>query len=126
MTAKADALIEKLESSLTPLGAFRSRPMFGGHGLYMDDVMFGLIAYDKLYLKTDDQTRPDFEKAKSEPFTFESARKGLVVTSYWQCPADALKDARKLRQWVGKAYKAAQRVKAAKPKRKPRKPTSAR
>jgi len=122
MTAKAAALIEKLESSLTPLGAFRSRAMFGGHGLYLDDQIFGLIAYDALYLKTDYETRADFKKAKTKPFTFESERKGLVTTSYWQCPADALKDARKLRQWVGKAQQAARRVKAAKPKRKTRKP----
>ena len=126
MTEKADMLIQKLDTSLTPLGAFRSRPMFGGHGLYLDDVMFGLIAYDTLYLKTDDQTRGDFEKAKSKPFSFESERKGLVITSYWQCPDAALKDARKLRQWVGKAHEAARRVKAAKPKRRTRKPISAR
>lgn len=118
----AQAIIRKLEASLTPLGAFRSRAMFGGHGLYLDDVMFGLIAYDKLYLKTDEKNRGDFENAKSKSFTFESERKGLVTTSYWQCPADAMKDARKLRQWVGKAHEAARRVKAAKPKRKPRKP----
>ena len=126
MTTKANTLIEKLESSLTPLGAFRWRPMFGGHGLYLDDVMFGLIAYDTLYLKTDDVTRGDFEKAKSKPFTFESERKGLVITSYWMCPPDALKDGRKLRRWIGKAIEAARRVKAAKPKRKTRKPISMR
>lgn len=126
MTLKADALIRKLEAGLTPLGAFRSRPMFGGHGLYLDDVIFGLIAYDTLYLKTDGQTRRDFEKVKSKPFTFESERKGLVITSYWQCPKSALTDARKLRQWVGKAHETARRVKAAKPKRKTRKPISAR
>lgn len=122
----AQTIIRMLDASLTPLGAFRSRAMFGGRGLYLDDVFFGLIAYDKLYLKTDEENRGDFEKAKSKPFTFESARKGLVITSYWQCPDSALKDARKLRQWVGKAHTAARRVKAAKPKRKTRKATSAR
>jgi DNA transformation protein len=122
MTAKADALIRKLDASLTPLGAFRSRPMFGGHGLYLDDVFFGLIAYDKLYLKTDEGNRGDYVKAKSKPFSFDSSRKGLITTSYWQCPAAALKDARKLQHWVDKAHAAARRVKAAKPKRKPRKP----
>lgn len=121
MASNAKSLIRKLDTCLTPLGAFRTRAMFGGHGLYLDDVMFGLIAYDRLYLKTDYESRPDFEKAKSEPFTFEG-RKGLVATSYWQCPATAFKDASKLRQWVGKAHAAARRVKAAKPKRKPRKP----
>jgi DNA transformation protein len=122
MTAKADALIRKLDASLTPLGMFRSRAMFGGRGLYLDDVFFGLIAYDRLYLKTDEQNRDDYAKAKSKPFSFESSRKGLVTTSYWQCPAEVLKDGRKLRQWIGKAHDAARRVKAAKPKRKPRKP----
>ena len=121
MTAKADAIIATLERFLTPLGAVRSRAMFGGHGLYLDDLFFGLIAYDTLYLKTDEDNRGDYVKAKSKPFSFESGRKGLVATSYWQCPADVLKDARKLRQWVGKALDAARRARAAKPKAKARK-----
>jgi len=119
MSTRANAIIKKLEVGLTPLGVFRSRPMFGGHGLYLDDVFFGLIAYDTLYLKTDEDSRPDFEKAKLEPFTFES-RKGVMITSYWKCPPAALKDAAKLRQWVSKGHEAARRVKAAKPKRKAR------
>ena len=120
MTAKA--IIARLEATLTPLGAFRSRPMFGGHGLYLDDLFFGLIAYDKFFLKTDEENRGDFVNAKAKPFSFESARKGLVVTSYWQCPDAVMKDGRKLRQWIGKALDAARRKKTAKPKRAPRKP----
>jgi len=122
MTTKSDKIIERLESSLTPLGVFRSRPMFGGQGLYLDDVFFGLIAYDKFYLKTDEQNRGDYLKAKAKPFSFDSARKGLVVTSYWQCPSAVMKDARKLRTWIGKALDAARRKKMAKPKRAARKP----
>jgi DNA transformation protein and related proteins len=118
MTAKSDAIIERLESSLTPLGVFRSRPMFGGQGLYLDDVFFGLIAYDKFYLKTDEQNRDDYVTAKAKPFSFESARKGLVVTSYWQCPDAVMKDARKLRQWIGKALDAARRKKTKGPTRR--------
>jgi len=122
MTAKADAIIERLEGSLTPLGAFRARAMFGGHGLYLDDVFFGLIAYDTLYLKTDTENRGDYVKAKVKPFSYETARKGLTATSYWQCPADVFKDGRKLRRWIGKALDAARRAKSARPKRAPRKP----
>lgn len=119
---KPEAIIEKLDSCLAPLGAFRSRAMFGGQGLYLDDLFFGLIAYDTLYLKTDEINRADYVKAKAKPFSFASARKGLVTTSYWQCPADILRDTRKLRQWIGKALEAARRARAAKPKRKARKP----
>src|SRR5215510_11936243 len=118
MTAKA--IIARLDATLTPLGVFRSRPMFGGHGLYLDDLFFGLIAYDRFYLKTDEQNRGDYVHARSKPFSFESARKGLVVTSYWQCPEAVMKDARKLRLWIGKALDAARRRKTAKPKRRPR------
>jgi DNA transformation protein len=87
----------------------------------MDDLFFGLVAYDTLYFKTDDANRGDYVKAKAKPFSFESARKGLVTTSYWQCPADIFKDTRKLRQWVGKALDAARRTKAAKPQLRARK-----
>lgn len=118
----AQAIIRKLETGLTPLGAFRARPMFGGHGLYLDDLMFGLIFDARLYLKADDESRPAFERENSEPFVYDSG-KGCVSTSYWLCPPAALKDTAKLRAWVGRAHAAAKRVKAKRKlgaKRKPR------
>jgi len=121
MTTKADALIRKLEIGLTPLGAFRSRPMFGGYGLYLDDIFFGLIDRGNLYLRTDEENRGEFLKAISKPFTYMTERKGLTTTSYWQCPAEALEDARALRKWVASGYGAARRRKAARKPRAPRK-----
>jgi DNA transformation protein len=50
-----------------PLGAARSRRMFGGHGIYVDDLFVALIAYDRIYLKADDRTRPAFQAAGCEP-----------------------------------------------------------
>ncbi len=35
--------VEGLVRRLTPLGEVQSRPMFGGHGLFVDDLMFALI-----------------------------------------------------------------------------------
>lgn len=121
MASNAESLIRKLDTWLTPLGAFRARAMFGGYGLYLDDVMFGLIFNGRLYLKTDGENRPDFEKAKSEPFVYDG-KTGAITMSYWLCPAAVLKDVEKLQQWIGKAHAAARRVKAAKPKRKPHRP----
>ena len=109
------SIIRKLETGLTPLGAFRARAMFGGHGLYLDDLMFGLIYDARLYLKTDEESRPAFEREGSEPFVYDSG-KGCVSTSYWLCPPAALKDATRLRAWVGRAHAAAMRVRS---KRKP-------
>ena len=49
--------------------------MFGGHGLYVDDLFVALIAYERLYLKTDAQTRAAFEAAGCEPFVYDGEGK---------------------------------------------------
>jgi DNA transformation protein len=114
----AQSLIRKLEAVVAPLGEFRTRAMFGGHGLYLDGLMFGLIAYDRLYLKIDAMNRARFAAAKSKPFSYEARGRPVVITSYWLCPPAALKDG-SLGDWVETARAAARRKKAA-PKRKAR------
>ena len=51
--------LEFLVDQLGPLGPVRSKRMFGGAGLFMDGTMFGLVVDDGLYLKADDENRPD-------------------------------------------------------------------
>ena len=48
---------------LAALPHLRAQAMFGGVGLYADDVFFGLIASDVLHLKVDDSNRAEYEKA---------------------------------------------------------------
>ena len=60
---------------LAPLGPCTARRMFGGHGLYLDGVMIGLVAGERLYFKTDAQSLPRWREAGCEPFAFEA--KGL-------------------------------------------------
>ncbi len=63
----------------------RARAMFGGWGLFLDDVMFGLIARERLYLKVDAETEPRFAAAGAEAFTY--LRRGKrVAWSYWEAP----------------------------------------
>jgi DNA transformation protein and related proteins len=114
-----ETLIATLTTRLAPLGAFRARAMFGCHGLYLDDVMFGLIGQNRLYLKTDAETRPAFAKAKSTPFLYHGATRTIPM-SYWLCPPAVLKDPKKLRDWVRAACEAGRRSRAAKPQRKKR------
>lgn len=120
----AQSLIRKLESALAPLGAFRVRAMFGGHGLYLDDLMFGLIFDGRLYLKADEESRPVFARVGSSPFVYDSGKGRVITTSYWLCPPAALGEAVKLRAWIGRGHAAAQRAKARKtPRPRPRRAT---
>ena len=82
-------------------------------------LMFGLVADETLYLKTDDATRAEFETAGSTPFVFESKSKGkTVTTSYWSVPAEAMDAPDAMRPWAQRALDAAHRKAVAKPKRK--------
>lgn len=104
---------------LTALGPVRSRGMFGGFGIYLDDVMFGLVAHDRLYLKIDDETRERFREAGGEPFSYEGKDKPIEM-SYWTPPDEAADDPEALLPWAELALEAARRAKARKPRR-PRK-----
>lgn len=105
---------------LQPLGAARAKRMFGGHGLYVGDLMVGLIAQEQLYLKTDAQTLPQWQAAGGRPFVYESRRDGTVKTtamSYWTPPEAAIESPALMRPWARLALEAALRAQAAKPRR---------
>ena len=59
-----NAMVEHSLELLAPLGTVRARPMFGGHGLTLDGHFIALIAFDRLYLKTDALSRPRFAEAE--------------------------------------------------------------
>ena len=98
---------------LAPLGALRAKRMFGGHGLYCDDVFFGLIAAERLYLKVDAQTQPAFAAAGCEPFVYDT-KSGAQALGYWSVPADAMESPARMLPWARQALAAALRARAAK------------
>lgn len=95
-----------------------ARAMFGGHGLYVDGMIVGLVVDDVLYLKTDDATRARFVAEGLEPFTFAKKKSGVVeVTSYYRPPEEALESPDAMREWLRLAQGAALRASA---RRKPK------
>ena len=109
--AAPSALLDYLEDQLAPLGQLRGRAMFGSHGLYLDGLFIGIIDDETLYLKADDASRPAFEAAGMEPFTYAS-RGRRITLSFWQAPADVIEDPQELHRWVGEAVRAAGRARA--------------
>lgn len=113
-------LVDHALELLAPLGAVRAKRMFGGHGLYVDELFVAIIAFDRLYLKVDDETRPRFEAAGCQPFVYEG--KGSPVTmSYWTVPAEAMESPALMQPWARLAVAAALRARARKPSAAPRK-----
>ena len=100
------------------LPGVRAKRMFGGVGLYADELFFALIDDDVLYLKVDDETRPDFERRGLGPF--QPFGEGSATMQYYQLPEDLLEDPEALRPWAESAVAVARRAKQKRGARKRR------
>ena len=100
----------------------RSRRMFGGIGLYCDDLFFGIVDDDIVYFKVDDSNRGDYTARGCEAFR----PFGDEVTSmnYFRVPSEVLEDVDEIRAWARKALIVATTASAAKAFRK-KKPNTA-
>lgn len=117
--AKQSAFVDQVLGLLLPLGPVRARGMFGGWGLFLEDVMFALITRERLFLKVDAETEPRFEAAGAPPFTYE--RRGKVIAmSYRKAPTGTMDNSKALLPWAELALMAARRGKGRQSKRKRR------
>jgi DNA transformation protein len=101
---------------LAPVGTVHSKRMFGGYGLYVDDVFVAIITGDNLYLKTDDATQPRFAAAGGTQFCY-TARGKLQALHFWTAPVEAMDAPALMQPWARLALEAALRARA-KPKKR--------
>ncbi len=87
-------------SLLAGLGEVRSRAMFGGHGLYCGATFFGLIAYERLFFKVNEDSRGEYIVRGAEPF---SPSPGKVMKSYYEVPREVFESDEELVRWARRA-----------------------
>lgn len=107
MTAADPARTESIVDKVAEHVPLWTRRFFGGTALVHDDVQFAMVMGDTLYLVVDDQTRPRFEAAGSEPFSYLTGRGPVTVGRYRTVPGSALDDPGALRGWIDGAIRAA-------------------
>lgn len=109
-----DAFVAHALELLAALGSISARRMFGGHGIYCDGLFIAIVLDDVLYLKADDRSRADFERAGCERFSY--LRQGRTARlNFYRAPEDAIDAPRRMLPWARKALAAALRARAAKP-----------
>jgi DNA transformation protein and related proteins len=89
----------------------RPRRMFSGVGLFHGGVMFGLLVRDVFYLRVDDHTREQFERAGSAAFGYMRAGRQVSLSAYYAVPEGLLDRPDELLQWARDAIGAARAVK---------------
>ncbi|MBK8394657.1 MAG: TfoX/Sxy family protein [Leptospiraceae bacterium] len=109
-----ESYLEFVLERLSIAGNVTIRAMFGGHGIYSGDLMFGLVADGVLYLKVGESNIKDYIQANMKPFSYEAKNGKPISMSYWRLPLDILESNDDLPKWINKAVEAA---KMAKPKK---------
>ncbi len=102
-------LLDHALELLAPLGTLRSRRMFGGWGIYVEDLFIAIIAFEQLFLKADDVTVPRFEALGCRRFEYE--REGKIAGLRYFCPPEeAMESPALMRPWAQLALEAALRA----------------
>jgi DNA transformation protein len=114
--------VRELFSQFRPVTMKR---LFGGAGLWSEDLMFGLVFDGAIYLKVDETSIPEFQREGSQPFVYTRAKSpgriGRHSLSYWRLPERLYDDPDELAVWAARALAIAQRKKLAPRKRSKRK-----
>jgi len=102
------------------IGPVHAKSMFGGHGIFLDELMFALVADNILYLKVDKDSEKEFKDRGLEVFTYNKKGKDAsckaITMPYYQAPEETLEDSEEMNLWANKAYSVA--LRAASKKRK--------
>jgi DNA transformation protein len=107
---------EYLQYVLEQLAGLRgavSRRMFGGAGLYYEELFFGMIMQDILYFRVSDANRRDYEALGMRRFQ-PYADKPHLSFNYYEVPPHVLEDADELVLWARRSLQAAQAAGATK------------
>lgn len=107
--------VRYLEEVFRDFGPITARRMFGGHGIYYQGRMFGLVADDVLYLKADAESAPAFIERGMSPFQYVKNNRPMQM-SYYTAPEEIYDDPEVASDWARMAWEAACR--SAKPDRK--------
>jgi DNA transformation protein len=103
--------VNYLNEVFAEFGHIRVRRMFGGYGIYGDDVMFALVVDNTLYLKADESTMGSFASKDLNQFEYERSGK-QVRLSYYLAPEEILDNPEAAARWAKNAYDAALRARS--------------
>lgn len=92
-----------------------AKSMFGGVGLYLDGLIFGLLDDDRTFMKADETNAALFDATEAEWFRPYGDERTMP---YREVPVEVMEDPDELRVWIDSAVAIAVKKKAGKPVKK--------
>jgi len=92
---------------LSSIGELSDGRFFGGHALKHGGRQFAMIMGNTLYLRVNDETRPEYVAKGSKPFSYLTKARRVEVRTYFAAPDELLESREALLAWARKAIRAA-------------------
>jgi DNA transformation protein len=106
MSASAE-FVAFVNELLAPLGNLSTGSFFGGRDFRYHGRQFAWIIGSTLYLRVNDDTRPDFEAEGARPFSYMTKKGEVTVRKFYTAPEMLLDDREQLLTWARRAIDAA-------------------
>ncbi len=114
-----EELLALAQDWLAPLGQVTGRKMMGGMTLYLDGVVFAILADDLLWFKADKESDAEWDAAGCDRFVVGEKDGVPQAMNYRRAPGDVYDDPEDMRRWAVVALAAGLRS-AAKKRPRPR------
>jgi len=110
-----DDFVSFVLDQLSRLRDIRHRRMFGATGIYQGDHFFAIVDDGRLYFRTDDESRPEYEARGMKAF---EPMPDQFMKNYHEVPVDVLEDDALLCEWAARAVAAQAATKNRKKKKR--------
>ena len=102
--ARDDSFADFILDQLGGLPDIDCRAMFGGHGIYQDEIFFGIVAKGRLYFKTNAGSAVLYRRRRMKPFRPNAKQ---TLKNYYEVPVKVLEDRDELAEWATRAIEVA-------------------
>lgn len=99
--------VSHVRELLSPIGNLSDGTFFGGHALKHNGQQFAMIMGNTLYLRVNDETRPEYVAKGSKAFSYLTKARRVEVRTYFAAPEDLLESKEALLAWTRRAISAA-------------------
>ena len=99
--------VSHVRELLSSIGNLSDGTFFGGHALKHGGKQFAMIMGNTLYLRVDDETRPEYVARGSKPFSYLTKARRVEVRTYFAAPEELLESKEALLAWTRRAISAA-------------------
>lgn len=97
LTANSSTVANSIVTRLKSIDGITSKKMFGGHGIFHEGKMFGIIdSKGAAFFKVDDSNKSDFEKTGGQQHS---------KMPYYSLPEAILNEPEELVKWAKKSIK---------------------